>query len=499
MLETVDPNRKLDKATFQQWFPRLKSELRELQQKVREANIPVVVLFEGWAMSGKADCIRHLGEALDPRGFVVHTTDLPSEEEGRRPWFWRFWVRLPARSKFAFFERSWYTRVLRERVEGHCSSLEWEHAFLDINQTEELLSRDGTLVLKFWLQISRKEQRKRLDADKDDPFRSFDDTKAELRQHKRYEEYEKAVEEMLERTSTHKAPWIVVESGDDRFRRMKVLQSVCESLVAAINARESEKPKPPAVRTKVSLPVLEEMPSILDKVDLSKAVSQSEYEKRKIPLQVRIRQLQYEAIVRHIPTVIVYEGWDAAGKGGSIRRLTATMDPRFYDVVPIAKPTPEEKAYHYLWRFWRQVPKAGYISIYDRSWYGRVLVERIEGFCTEAEWRRGYEEINDFEMQLFRGGAAIIKFWFHITKAEQLRRFKEREKDPNKTWKLSSEDWRNRDKWAEYSEAVDEMVTRTSTTYAPWTIVEANCKRYARLKAMETFCEVLEKAIKRKG
>ena len=196
-----------------------------------------------------------------------------------------------------------------------------------------------------------------------------------------------------------------------------------------------------------------------------------------------------------MPVVIAYEGWDAAGKGGNISRLTQNLDPRGYEVVPVAAPNDVEKAHHYLWRFWARMPKAGHITIFDRTWYGRVLVERVEGFCTEAQWRRAYREINGMEQQLAHFGTVLLKFWLHIDADEQLRRFRERQEMAHKQWKITDEDWRNREKMGQYRDAVEEMLHRTTTPYAPWTIVESNCKRYARVKVLETVCEAIRKRL----
>jgi polyphosphate kinase 2 (PPK2 family) len=235
--------------------------------------------------------------------------------------------------------------------------------------------------------------------------------------------------------------------------------------------------------------------TILDRVDLSLKVPRDEYKKRLDELQDRLRQLEHQLYRARIPSVIVYEGWDAAGKGGNIRRLTRGLDPRGYEVVPIASPTDEELAHHYLWRFWRALPKAGHITIFDRSWYGRVLVERVEGLCTEEDWKRAYQEINEFELQLVEYGTVVVKFWLHIDQEEQLERLQARKETPHKRWKLTEDDWRNREKWSRYEVAVEEMLRRTSTTYAPWTILEANDKLHARIKALTTVADALTEAL----
>jgi polyphosphate kinase 2 (PPK2 family) len=191
--------------------------------------------------------------------------------------------------------------------------------------------------------------------------------------------------------------------------------------------------------------------------------------------------------------ILVFEGWDAAGKGGVIRRITAAMDARDYRVIPIAAPNDEERAHHYLWRFWRQIPGAGRMTIFDRSWYGRVLVERVEGFATEAEWTRAYAEIVDFEQQLYDHRALILKFWIHIDSAEQLKRFRSRQDTPYKDYKITEEDYRNRERRNDYELAANEMLGRTWTEYAPWHLVEGNDKRFARIKVLKIICDQLEK------
>ena len=232
---------------------------------------------------------------------------------------------------------------------------------------------------------------------------------------------------------------------------------------------------------------------MLETIDLNKSIGKEEYVRDLIRYQLQLRDLAYQLYVQKRPMVIVYEGWDAGGKGGNIKRVTEKLDPRGYEVYPIAAPTGEDKTHHYLWRFWRRLkpPDEKQILIFDRSWYGRVLVERLEGFCTEAEWKRAYREINEFERQLVDFGTILVKFWIHISKEEQLRRFEARQETPYKAWKLTDEDWRNREKWDLYEEAINDMLLKTSTLTAPWTIIEGNCKWYARIKALKTLVEAL--------
>ena len=234
----------------------------------------------------------------------------------------------------------------------------------------------------------------------------------------------------------------------------------------------------------------------LDALDQSRAIDQEEYKEKLKDYQLSLLNLQRALTETKHSVIIVIEGPDAAGKGGAIRRLVERLDPRHYRVYSIVKPTQEEYQHHYLWRFWAQLPKAGHIAIFDRTWYGRVLVERVEGFCTETEWRRAYREINAMEQQLVHFGTVLLKFWLHIDPDEQLRLFREREADTHKQWKITDEDWRNRSKRDQYRDAVEEMLYRTSTPHAPWTIVESNCKWYARVKVLETVCQAIRQALR---
>jgi len=349
---------------------------------------------------------------------------------------------------------------------------------------------NGNVVVKFFLHISPKEQKKRfrkLEANKSTAWKV---TKEDWKHHRQYDKYLAATEEAITRTDSEFAPWTIVEARDWRFATVKVFTTVCEALQRACGRRE-----PPAKGAAAKAPRIRldnVSSSILDKIDLSVALSKGEYAKQLGKCQKRMLELEHEVFLKRLPVIIVYEGWDAAGKGGNIKRLVQGMDPRGYEVIPIAAPNDIEKAHSYLWRFWMHIPKAGHIAVFDRSWYGRTLVERVEGFCGEDEWKRAYREINEMEEQLVNFGTVLIKFWLHISNEEQLARFKARQKTPEKEWKITDEDWRNREKWAAYKRAVDEMLYRTSTPMAPWTVVEANCKWYARIKAIKTVIRAVE-------
>jgi len=497
MLETVDLSLKLSKEDYKQWLPRLKEDLRILQQQAREAGLPVIILFEGWDASGKGDSISQLLDRLDPRGFRVHPISAPIQEELYRPFLWRFWTKVPGRGQIAIFDRSWYGRVHVERVDKLCTPEQWHQAYQEINEFERQLVDDGTVIVKFWLHISKKEQKRRFRQCEKDPYMKWKVTKEDWKHHKQYDTYLRVTEEMLERTSTHYAPWTIIEATDRRFRRVKIFKTICEAIQTGLNKNRTRAATHEDIHEQIEVTALKDMPSVLDRVDLSLSLEPAEYRKRLMKGQVRLRELEYECFKHRMPVVIVYEGWDAAGKGGNIKRVTQNLDPRGYSVTPIAAPTGDEKTHHYLWRFWKQLPKAGHIAIFDRSWYGRIMVERIEGFCTEAEWRRAFQEINEFERHLYHFGTVIVKFWLHISKEEQLARFEERKTIDYKSYKLTDEDWRNREKWDAYREAVVDMLQRTSTTYAPWTVVEGNCKLWARVKAVETIIDAIEKGLNR--
>ena len=494
MLELIDLDKKISKEVYGQTFPELEIRLGECQRAARAAGVPVIVVFEGWDAAGKGTLINRFTQAMDPRGFKVHPISAPTKTERFYPWMRRFWTALPANGDFAIFDRSWYGRVLLERVERMTPRREWKQAYDDVQQFEQQLAESGAVIVKFWLHIGRKEQKKRFKRLEKDAATAWKVGKQEWRHHKKYEDWLEAIEEMLERTQTACAPWTVVEATQGRFARVKVFETVIRTVEAELERRERHpRPEPQPMPEPVETPTTQQ--TILDRVDLSLSIEREPYEKELDELQERLFRLEHELFVARVPAAIVYQGWDAAGKGGNIKRLTRGLDPRGYEVVPVGAPSDEELSRHYLWRFWRQVPKAGHITIFDRSWYGRVLVERVEGLCTEDEWQRAYREINEFERQLADFGTVIVKFWLQIDQAEQLRRFEARQQTPRKEWKITDEDWRNREKWNKYEAAVVDMLGRTSTTYAPWTILEANCKLHARIKALRTVAEALESAL----
>lgn len=510
MLETLDLTLKLAKDEYRKRMDRLGKELQWLQHRAYEEGIPLTLIFEGWDAAGKGDSIGHLLQNMDPRGFKVFVTRQRSEEERLRPLLWRFWLRLPGRGAISIFDRSWYFWLCNDRLRGTLDKQGWEQGLEEADDFERQLADEGMVLRKFWLHIGKKEQKRRLKAWAKDPYQQWRVQLREEESFRKYEPYLKLVEEMLSRTHTHLAPWILVEAENDLYRRIKVLSEVAGALREAFVARGIEVPtveeiiadgKPVAKsRRRVGADPLKKAPVIppdspLARIDVAASLDPKDYAGQLEAAQNRLRELMFQCYVQRRAVVIAFEGWDAAGKGGAIKRLTQRIDPRGYTVLPVAAPRPDEKERHYLWRFWRDIPKDGHMAIFDRSWYGRVLVERVEGFCTREQWRRAYQEINEFERALASHGVVLVKFWLHITPEEQLDRFRRREQIPGKHHKITDEDWRNRARWPEYLEAVSDMVRQTSTPHAPWTLVEANDKYWARVKVCKTVMAALEKAL----
>jgi len=493
MLEFIDLSKKMSRAEYQQVFPELEVRLGACQRAARAQGVPVVIVFESWDAAGKGKIINRLAQVLDPRGFKVRPILPPDQHESLHPWLWRFWNSLPPAGEFEIFDGSWYGRVLGDPLEGQLPEPSWQRAYEEIRQFERQLADAGAVLVKFWLHIDKKEQKSRLKRLEKDPVTAWKVGPAEWKRHEQYDQWLVAVERMLEETSAPHAPWTVVEAMQGRFTRVKVFDAIVRAIEQEIERREAAPAAAPQPMPEPEDSVLDDV-TVLDQVDQSLSLERDDYEEQLDKLQKRLFELEHRLYLARVPA-IVYEGWDAAGKGGNIKRLTRGLDPRGYEVVPVGPPTDVEKARHYLWRFWRDVPKAGHITIFDRSWYGRVLVERVEGFATAEEWTRAYREINEFEQQLADFGTVIVKFWLQIDRQEQLNRFNARKVDANKQWKITEEDWRNRDKWKQYRVAVVEMLQRTSTTYAPWTILEANCKLHARIKALRTVAEALERAL----
>jgi polyphosphate:AMP phosphotransferase len=489
MFETAELGRSVTKAEYDKREPKLRTTLLELQGRVREAKFPVFVLVNGVDGSGKGEAVNLLHEWMDPRYLRTYAATEPTDEERARPTYWRYWRNLAPKGSVGIYFGNWYTDPIVARVTRRSAKEELEEQLQRIKIFERSLVDDGALIIKLWFHLSKKAQKKRYDELLAHKRTSWRVTKQDLANRKLFDRFAEVSEHAIRETSTGSAPWTIIESTDRRYRDLAAGETIAQALVERLEK------KPPARAAKESRPVPVDGKTILDSVDLSKKVSDKEYDRELEHLQGRLNALFAKLKRKDRSTIAMFEGWDAAGKGGAIRRVTGALDARDYRVIPIAAPTDEEKQHHYLWRFWRHLPGHGGMSIYDRSWYGRVLVERVEGFAREDEWQRAYNEINEFEEQLVERGIVVAKFWLHIDSSEQLRRFKEREKTEFKRYKITEEDYRNRSKWPEYTIAVHDMVERTSTDIAPWHLVGANDKRVARLDVLAHLCHRIESTL----
>ena len=499
MFDKFDLDKTLERTEYDSVIDGLRERLGVLQREFHDKKIPVILVFEGWRFSGISNTINRLTYALDPRGYRVHSTQQPDEIERAHPMLWRFWLNTPLQGQIAIFDRSWYTDTLLKYSDAGKKVPLSSQALSDIITMEEQLTDDGAVIIKFFLHVSKKEQKKRLKRFQDlhKEF-SENDSRAPKRM-RDYDAMQPVLARLLSETSIAKAPWTVVEGNDRRYAIVKVYETIIGRMEEALESRARLAIRKPAKKSPTATKAQNASPSILQMIDLTKSLSEEEYDHRLIVCEQRLHELQYIIHTKKIPVIILFEGCDAAGKGGAIIRIDRALNPRCSVVEPIAAPTSDEKSHHYLWRFIRSLPKAGDITIFDRTWYGRVLVERVEGFCTEVEWQRAFNEINSLEDYLVRSGGVLIKFWLQIDQDTQLKRFNEREDDVLKKYKITDEDWRNRKKWDIYSIATDEMIEKTNTPSVPWTIVESNDKYFARVKIMETIVAVLEEAVSRSG
>jgi polyphosphate:AMP phosphotransferase len=489
MFEAAELGHEISKADYEKEVPVLRAGLLQAQRDLLEAKVPLILIVSGADGAGKSETVNRLHEWFDPRGLETNVFGPLSGEERDRPAYWRFWLSLPARGRVGIFFGSWYTDPIIRRVYGRSGGAEFARGLSRIEFFEQQLAQDGALIVKLWLHLSKKAQKRRLSRLEKNPKTRWRVAPLDWKHFKLYDRFVKYSEQALQRTDTGFAPWTVIEATDDRYREIAVGRTVLEGIKNRLATK-----KVVVVPPKQAAPPGDVL-SVLDRVDLTKTVSAKDYNTTLARLQGKLNRLSHRAWEKKISSVLVFEGWDAAGKGGTVRRLTSAMDARLYRVVPIAAPTDEERAHQYLWRFWRHIPRDGRVTIFDRSWYGRVLVERVEGFAREDEWKRAFLEINEFEEQLVEHGTMVTKFWVHISKDEQLRRFKEREKTEFKQYKITDEDWRNRKQWDAYEGAINEMVVHTSTRNAPWVIVAGNDKRFARIQVLEAVCRRLQKAL----
>ena len=494
MFESAELGHTVTQKEFDKLAPKLRVGVIEVQQALRHADFPVLIVLAGVDGAGKSELMRLLNEWMDPRWIATHAYVSGRDKGNVHPEFWQYWRDLPPKGRIGIYLSAWYSAPLLDHVYNRIGSGALVRELGRIAAFEQTLADDGALVLKYWFHLGKQAQKRRLKTLEKDPLQHWRVTKRDWSNWERFDEFVETAETIIARTSVAHAPWQIVDGTDSRHRSLAVLTDLRERIQAQLKVRAKAPTKSSRKPRGARAPAVQ-APTVLSALDMTKKLSRADYGKQVGRIRARLHELYLRAKDEGVATILVFEGADAAGKGGAIKRLTAALDPRDFAIFPFASPTDEERAHHYLWRFWRTVPEDGRIAIYDRSWYGRVLVERVEGFASEDEWRRAYTEINAFEAELAGHGVVLVKFWMHIDKDEQERRFRERDTVPFKRWKLTDEDWRNREKWDAYTAAVNEMVERTSTTAAPWVLVEANDKPYARLKVIRSLCEAWEKAL----
>lgn len=533
MLEQVTfKAEKLTKEEYRPVHDELIADLVDLQQRARRAEVGLVVLVEGWNGAGKGSRISDLIYDLDARATHVSITpDIDPQEAvlfegldqgvtGYFPFMQRFWEDLGPRGSITFFDRGWYFKALQEMLFtlfgtdlgkrkkkiGNKKFKKMESFMVEhvasIEDFERQLTDSGYVVLKLFLHISEEEQKKRLVDLHENPATRWRASKEDIRRTKNYPHSYRIYDRLLERSDFDFAPWTIIDAEDKRRANLEIAAALSQALELALERNDPQtktasRPLPETSFEGVAprFPLVTHPPT-LDEVDRGLYLPQKEY-RRKLKLeQKRFHELELEMYLKRIPLLIMFEGWDAAGKGGAIKRVAQALDARSYEIFPSPAPTTDEKLHPHLWRYWTRLPKAGHVGIYDRSWYGRVLVERVEGFATAEEWQRAYDEINAFERDLSSWGATLIKFWVEVSPDEQLERFKERERDPRKQWKITEDDWRNREKYPQYKEAIEDMFKATSTLQNPWTILESENKYYARVKALQVVNDTLEQRLR---
>jgi polyphosphate:AMP phosphotransferase len=493
MLKNWNPQEMPEKAEIDERIGKARTRLYELQMQIKQHKLPVLVLFEGWGASGKGSTIGKVIKNIDPRFFKVATMASPDENDLRRPFLYRYMKEIPEAGKFTFLDGGWMEETVREYLNEELDETAYAARIESIKRFERQLTDNGYVLLKFFMQIDQKEQTQRIEKLKKDKDTEWRVSEYDSWQNAHYKKCKKVFSRYLSETNMSTAPWYIIDAADRKWAQLQVLETMISGIEVGMQNSSRSVPILQNTFPLVKMPKLKE-------ISLEGCtIEEEEYKEELKKLQKHLGDLHNQLYRLRIPVIITYEGWDAAGKGGNIKRITEALDPRGFEVHPIASPEPHEKARHYLWRFWTRLPKDGHIAIFDRTWYGRVMVERLEGFCSENDWKRAYNEMNEFEKELSDWGAVIVKFWVQIDKDTQLARFTDRQNNPEKRWKITDEDWRNREKWDLYEEAVDEMLKKTSTTYASWHILESVDKKYARIKALHIVIDEIEKAIKERS
>lgn len=492
MFESLEVGKQIKSKAFNEQSLALRQELLATQIELQGLSFPVIIIVAGLDGAGKGSVVHRLNEWMDPRGIESHALWQPSDEEESRPFYWRFWRRLPNKGNIGIFFGSWYSLLLKTEGSEAMGTGEFSHRCGKIREFEKMLSDDGALIIKLWFHISRETQYMQLSQDAPRKKQNLRVPVDAQYARKHYKNTVKLAENLILETDTEHSPWRLIEAEDKNYRDLTAGQIILQALQDRIGSNRSGTGSDEKNERLAST-----QPTILDTVDLSQILQSDDYKQQLHKYQTRLQDLAWQFHAQGRSVIAVFEGWDAAGKGSAIRRVSNAFDPRLYKLVQFAAPTDEERRHHYLWRFWRHLQRDGHNTFFDRSWYGRVLVERVEHYARPDEWGRAYTEINRFEEQLADHGAVVLKFWIHIGPDEQLRRFKERELEPHKQHKITEEDWRNREKWAEYELAVEDMVSRTSTSYAPWTLVAGNDKRFARIQVLKTFCQRMHDALEK--
>ncbi len=491
MTKSADASR-LSKKAYEARLPEIRAALVQMQVRLQQARFPVLLVVSGVDAGGKGEVVNILNAWLDPRGVETFAFQQPTDEERERPPMWRFWRCLPPQGRMAIYAGGWHSEALREDPRSPHELELFDASLRRMARFEDQLAADGALVVKVWLHLSKTEQRNRLRELESDARTAWRVSPEDWRSHREYDRINRLQERMRKATHKPRTPWTVIDGSDPRRRNL----AVAELLLSRFKEHWKRMNRPLVVKKPGrTTPLRKSGLNKLLALPLNQKLSQANYEEKRDKWMGRLNRAVRDAAAERRSIVWVFEGWDAAGKGGAIRRLTDAIDARDFRVIPIAKPTDEEKAHHYLWRFWRYVPRAGMVTIYDRSWYGRLLVERLEGFAQPEEWKRAYAEINEFEREMAEHGVIVIKFWLHISKAEQLRRFRDREGTEYKQHKINAEDWRNRRKWGSYEIAVGDMVALTNNTFAPWHLIASENKRHARLEIIRNSCRVIETAL----
>lgn len=487
MSESSDTKKQPSKSQHKE----LAIKLGAIQRRAKDLKIPALVVIEGIDASHKGKLLTQMILEIDSRAYKIHSTHTEDQLPKKYPLLWQFWNNTPARGMIQFFDRSAYYLIQDAYAEGRIKKSEMARYLDDVKKFERQLSDDGVEIIKVYLQISKKEQAKRLEKLEDNPKTKWRVTQKDWKRHRNYKSNLETINSMIEKTDHSFAPWKIIDSTDLKTASAELYETVIEKLEAAVEKAEQQSTvaKPP--REWLSYTGKD----YLAEVKPREPMERSAYKKELKELQAIVYDLSHEIHYHKIPVVMVFCGWDAAGKGGCIKRLLHGMDPRGYDVIPVAAPTPVELSHHYMWRFWKEYPHNGKITIFDRSWYGRVLVERVEALCENKEWQRAYQEINETEQHLAVSGVTILKFWLHIDKDTQLERFEARVDNPHKSWKITDEDWRNRNKWDKYVESVNQMIDETSNDHSNWHIVDANCKMNARIETLKITIKTLRQSI----